>query len=175
LGIGENLNRNILLLSVAFGLIFFSYSGAQQFLTLVYRQIGRSELGFLSLGVVYTAFSISNLLVAPLVVRFGPKKMMIVGTLAYTTFIAALQFPVPLIIIISSALLGIGGAALWNSHGVYIVQAAGTKRGVAAGIFTTIWSLSTVAGIGSLEAIVTKSILFVISGANFGSYSFMET
>lgn len=133
---------------MAFGLIFFAFSGAQQFLTIVYDRLGNVSLGFWVLIVLYASFTVFNFLAPQLMEMLGLKITMIVGSLTYAAFIAVLAFASPAVLFAASVLLGLGAAMLWNAQGVYLVLAADKgKLGSASGLFSTLWGLGSVAGI----------------------------
>lgn len=133
---------------MAFGLIFFAFSGAQQFLTIVYDRLGNVSLGFWVLIVLYASFTVCNFLAPQLMEMLGLKITMMVGSLAYAAFIAVLAFASPAVIFAASVLLGLGAAMLWNAQGVYLVLAADKgKLGTASGLFSTLWGLGSVVGI----------------------------
>jgi len=62
------MNRNILFLSLAFLLIFFGFDGIQHYITISLTEHGFPDLGFVSLIIVYSVFTIANP-VAAMVVR----------------------------------------------------------------------------------------------------------
>lgn len=154
------MNRNIFLLSLAFGLIFFSFSGTQQFVTVLFEKSNRPDLGYWSLGLIYISLMVSNFLAVRLIPWLGLKRLMIFGTISYSVYILAIGFFWIPAVLASSMVLGFGAALLWNSQGVYLVQAAAKdKTGEAAGVFSTIWGLATFAGILITGLILDSRVL----------------
>lgn len=142
------MNKNIFLLSLAFGLIFFAFSGTQQFLTIIYERLGNVSLGFWVLIVLYASFTIFNFLAPKLIEKLGLKATMMIGSLAYAAFIVGPAFASIEIMFALSVFLGLGAAMLWNAQGVYLVLAADkVELGTASGFFSTLWGLGSVAGI----------------------------
>ncbi len=142
------MNRNILFLSLAFGLIFFSFSGTQQFVTVLFEKAGRPDLGYWSLGLIYISLMVSNFFAARLIPKVGLKNLMIWGSISYSIYILAIGFSWVPVILFTSLILGFGAALLWNAQGVYLVAASTkNKTGEAAGFFSTVWGLASFAGV----------------------------
>lgn len=120
-------------------------------MTWIFVEKGKPSFGFLSLGFLYVAFTISNLFAAKLMSSLGLKKLMILGTLAYSLYIGSLIFSNLPLVLLLSVVLGVGAALLWNAQGVYLVKVASTgKVGAASGFFSSIMGLGTFTGILSV-------------------------
>lgn len=126
-------------LSIAFFLIFFGYSGVQQFLTTYFSSLGYEHLGFQSLIVIYLTFAVFSPVAVIFVAKQGLKKSMIYGSIFYSIFIASLIAKNPLLILSSSALLGIAATILWVGQGGYLIRSSNARfYGANSGFFNTL-------------------------------------
>lgn len=142
------MNRNIFLLSLAFFFIFFSFSGAQQFVTSITARAGNQSAGFWSLLFIYVTFALSSIPAAWVIARIGFKWAMILGAFAYSIYIASLAIANVPLLFAGSILVGIGAAVLWVAQGECLVAISDKKRiGEASGIFLSFWSVSSIASI----------------------------
>lgn len=140
---------------MAFGAIFFSFGGAQDFLTIILKDAGKENLAFWSLGVLYAAFTLGNFPAAKLIPVIGLKRMMILGAASYSVYIFSLVNMSPFWVVTASAILGLGAAALWNAQGVYLVLAADQEKlGRASGVFTAVWGLASFTGVSLIGFIL---------------------
>ncbi|CAN6329482.1 unnamed protein product, partial [Urochloa humidicola] len=73
-------------LSAAFLFVFSAYSAAQNLETSVNTEGG---LGTVSMGILYTSFTLFSVVASPVVTRMGPKRALIVGSSGYVIFILA--------------------------------------------------------------------------------------
>lgn len=155
------MNRNIFLLSVAFFFIFFSFSGAQQFVTSIAASAGNPEIGFWSLLLIYSTFSLSSLPAAWVSRRIGFKRAMILGAMAYAVYIVSLAVVNIPLLLASSIFVGAGAAILWVAQGECLIAIAEKKRiGEASGIFLSFWSVSSIASIVLMGIFLDKFALF---------------
>lgn len=109
---------------------------------------GNPEAGFWSLLLIYTTFAVSSLPAAWVSGRIGYKRAMILGSLAYTIYIASLAVANIPLLLVSSIFVGVGAATLWVAQGECLVAISDKKRiGEASGIFLSFWSVSSIASI----------------------------
>ena len=152
-----SINKNIIILSLAFLLIFFGYSGVQQYLTIFFSESQKAAVGFWSLILVYTAFVLSGPLSAIFVSKFGAKKCMIFSTLAYSLFIASLLSTSVSLVYAASILLGIAAAFLWTGQGTYFIRASREDSyGANSGFFNTIEPIGPGLGVIILGLLISQ-------------------
>ena len=115
---------NILVLSVAFLLLFSSFNTANYIQKVVVNSINK-ETGvnwdaYLSLCIVYFVFSISNFIVPSVHTFLSAKFCMFFSSLAYFLYAVAFFYPFRYGLELVSALVGFAAALLWTTHGLYI-------------------------------------------------------
>ncbi|KAG8049012.1 hypothetical protein GUJ93_ZPchr0009g1884 [Zizania palustris] len=82
--------RDLHLLSSAFFFVFLAYHAAQNLQSTVNTD---QNLGSVSLGLLYTAFTAFSVVGSPVVRRMGSKRALVLGTSGYLLFIAANLIP----------------------------------------------------------------------------------
>ncbi|KAA8516456.1 hypothetical protein F0562_016749 [Nyssa sinensis] len=119
--IKKNHARDVHILSSAFLLIFLAYGAAQNLESTVNTE---EDLGTISLGILYTSFTVFSL-VASLVVRMlGSKNALILGTSGYWLFIAANLKPTWYTMVPASLFLGFAASIIWVGQGTYLTSTA---------------------------------------------------
>jgi hypothetical protein len=132
-------------LGFCFSLLFTAFNVAQSWVTTLFP----GYFGFISLCIVYITFGIGSILapfinrriILKLLVRLTgdrtralakvEKVSMAIGAGLYGLFILSIALQVPWLIILASALTGLGAGMLWVSEGVWLtkqVQAAAPSR-----------------------------------------------
>ncbi|KAH7843919.1 hypothetical protein Vadar_022405 [Vaccinium darrowii] len=82
------------------------------------------DLGTISLGILYSSFTVFSL-VASLVVRYlGSKNALVLGTTGYWLFIAANLKPTWYTMVPASLYLGFAASIIWVAEGTYITSTA---------------------------------------------------
>jgi len=136
---------NVLLLGLAFHLIFFSFQTSvfvQQ--TVVNSLVSKPNSDFhgnayLSLCITYTVFAISNWLAPSIIALTGVKYGMILGACTYILYTASFLYPTTWLFYAAAALIGFGAAPLWTAQGAFLAkQSDQTTSSKNAAIF---WSL----------------------------------
>ncbi|GMP85409.1 hypothetical protein CsSME_00038578 [Camellia sinensis var. sinensis] len=113
--------RDVHILSSAFLLIFLAYGAAQNLESTINTE---EDLGTISLGILYSSFTVFSL-VASLVVRFlGSKNALILGTTGYWLFIAANLIPTWYTMVPASLYLGFAASIIWVAQGTYLTSTA---------------------------------------------------
>ncbi|CAI2336127.1 unnamed protein product [Caenorhabditis sp. 36 PRJEB53466] len=119
---------NVVQLSVSFMLQFFSYM-SQEFIQepLIEAESQRTgkidpHAGYHSFAILYFFFTISCLLVTPIVEKITAKWSMVLGLVAYIAFQAGFLQLNEVYLYVTSAGLGIGGAFLWIAQGKYLTE-----------------------------------------------------
>ncbi|MBI2020001.1 MFS transporter [Candidatus Daviesbacteria bacterium] len=101
-------NRQVLILSLALGLIFFGFNAAEQHFTAFYQLTGRQNLAFQALAILYGAIVVGNLIGPSIVRLIGIKSSLFLGYLAYVALVFGIVTKIPFLVYLLSALLGIG-------------------------------------------------------------------
>jgi len=73
-----NVDKNFLMFSFAFGLIFFSFAAAQQYLTVEFNKTSNLDIAFMSILLIYLFAAIFSPISAYVVSKFNPKKGIII-------------------------------------------------------------------------------------------------
>ncbi len=141
-------NREILILSLAFFLIFFGYDASQQYLT---TYLG--SLGFSAISLIYLTFAFANLLAFIPVSRIGTKKMLLLSSIFYSLFILSVLLK-NILTLVFAAFLGIMASFLWVSQTMHLLKASSPSEfGKNSGVF------ATMKNIGSTSGLIFSSIL----------------
>lgn len=117
-----SLQQDLTLLGISFALIFLGYAGVQQYVTSYFAEQGQKMVGFYSLLLIYLFLALFSHRAAWLVQRYGPKKVMLLSSIVYTGYIVSLSFHSIILILFSSALLGIAAAHLWVAQQSYLLR-----------------------------------------------------
>jgi MFS family permease len=128
--------RDIRLMSLAFLLVFLGYDGVQQYAITYFNGLNLSRIGFVSLILVYTSFSIGSPFAASVVARFGARQAMLVSPPLFSLFLLSLITKFAPIIWGASIATGLAGIIFWNAQNTYLVRAAyDDALGTSAGYF----------------------------------------
>ncbi|XP_076933379.1 UNC93-like protein 3 [Bidens hawaiensis] len=116
-----NHGRDIHILSWAFLLIFLAYGAAQNLQSTLNTD---GDLGTISLGILYTSFTVSSLFASTVVRKLGSKYALLLGTTGYWLYIAANLKPSWYTMVPASLYLGFAAAILWVGEGTYLTSTA---------------------------------------------------
>ncbi|KVI09471.1 UNC93-like protein 3 [Cynara cardunculus var. scolymus] len=116
-----NHGRDIHILSWAFLLIFLAYGAAQNLQSTLNTD---GDLGTISLGILYTSFTVSSLFASSVVRKLGSKNALLLGTTGYWLYIAANLKPSWYTMVPASLYLGFAAAILWVGEGTYLTSTA---------------------------------------------------
>ncbi|GJM95412.1 hypothetical protein PR202_ga12146 [Eleusine coracana subsp. coracana] len=108
-------------LSAAFLFVFSAYSAAQNLESSVNAD---GDLGTVSLGILYTSFTLFSVVASPVVTRLGTKRALVVGTSGYLLFILANLVPTWYTMVPASLYLGFTASIIWVGQGTYLTSAA---------------------------------------------------
>lgn len=112
LGVDRNY-ANVLTTALGFLLVFTAFQTTQMLAASI---IG--DLGTISLGIIYTLFTLGGF-VAPVIARMlGPKMGMFFASLSYVIYVASLIDVVVPVVLLCACLIGFGAAVLWVSQGM---------------------------------------------------------
>ncbi|TSC88432.1 MAG: hypothetical protein G01um101416_100 [Microgenomates group bacterium Gr01-1014_16] len=105
-------NKNVLFLSLGSGLLFFGFNAAEQHFTAFYQTIGRQNLAYESLAILYAAIILGNFIGPGIVGKIGARLAIIWGFVVYTLLVFGIVTKVTVIIYGLSFLLGIGAGVM---------------------------------------------------------------
>uniref|UniRef100_A0A453JXQ9 UNC93-like protein 3 n=1 Tax=Aegilops tauschii subsp. strangulata TaxID=200361 RepID=A0A453JXQ9_AEGTS len=111
-------------LSAAFVCLFSAYSAAQNLQSTVNDE---GDLGTVSMGVLYTSFTLFAVAASPVVRWLGASRALVIGTSGYLLFILANLVPtwcVPYTMVPASLYLGFTASIIWVGQGTYLTSAA---------------------------------------------------
>lgn len=117
----KNHARDAHILSFAFFFIFCAYAAAQNLESTVNSE---GDLGTMSLGILYTSFTLFSVVASPIVRGLGTKRALVLGTTGYLLFIASNLKPSWYTMIPASLYLGFTASLIWVSQGTYLTSAA---------------------------------------------------
>ncbi|CAL4072875.1 unnamed protein product [Meganyctiphanes norvegica] len=117
--------RNVLILGVAFMLVFTSFQTQGNMQQVVIKSIQHDDptfqgSGYISLAVIYAVFATFNWLSPSCLSLMGPKLTMIIGGITYGLFIASFLWPQTWLLYTASILVGAGAALIWTGQGNYL-------------------------------------------------------
>ncbi|BAT17702.1 Os12g0566800 [Oryza sativa Japonica Group] len=108
-------------LSAAFLFIFSAYCAAQNLQSSVNTE---GDLGTVSMGILYTSFTLFAVTASPVVTWLGSKRALVVGTSGYVIFILANLVPTWYTMVPASLYLGFSASIIWVGQGTYLTSAA---------------------------------------------------
>ncbi|KAJ0771550.1 putative Ion channel regulatory protein, UNC-93 [Helianthus annuus] len=116
-----NHGRDIHILSWSFLLIFLAYGAAQNLQSTLHTD---GDMGTISLGILYTSFTVCSLFASSVVRNLGSKNALLTSTTGYWLYIAANLKPSWYTMVPASLYLGFAAAILWVGEGTYLTSAA---------------------------------------------------
>ncbi len=160
-------NKNILLLSLAFGLLFFGFNAAEQHFTAFYQAIGKQNLAYESLAILYVAIILGNFIGPTVVRKIGTRPAIIWGFVTYTILVFGIVTKNAVAIYGLSFLLGIGaGVAGIARTEILRLLAPKQKRGEYAGAIESVRTAGGFIGIlavgGLLQWLSIDNILILL-------------
>lgn len=160
------MKKDIIILSAAFFLIFLSFNTAQQYFAAIYSDFGKEKTAFYSLALIYLFFFIGTFFAPLIAARIGLKKSMIIASLGFAAFVAAIPLKTDWIMIALSVVLGLGAALLWTAQGAYVIRTTDEKnRAKALGVIISslfLGSFLGVAGASFLIKMISLELLFFL-------------
>jgi MFS family permease len=79
--------KGVIMLSLAFFFLFFSYMGTALIITKVLLANGFDNLGFYSLAIVCFSYALFGLFVSPYIAKIGTKKGLMFGSIFFPIFL----------------------------------------------------------------------------------------
>lgn len=142
-------NRNVLLASLGFFLIFFGFGPSQQFIIPIFSELGNENIAVVSLALLYGTFAIGTFFTPKLISRIGSRKVFLIAVVLYATYIFFISFQNEYLLYVFSVVGGVGTSLLWVNIGSYIIRIVSEKeRGAALGFQTSLFMLGNLTGIG---------------------------
>lgn len=129
----KNSNKNkspadLKFLGLGFFFVFIGYSGIQRYVAPFFSELGMHEVGFESLLLIYISFIIASPFAGIFISKHGAKHAIILAAVLYSLFIVSLASGSLAILYISSILLGIAAAFIWNGHSIYALRKSDSKK-----------------------------------------------
>ncbi|XP_046439312.1 UNC93-like protein MFSD11 [Daphnia pulex] len=143
---------NVLILGVAFMLIFTAFQTMGNIQQTVIKSITQEDPsfiadGFTSLAIIYAVLSISNWISPSIISVIGPKWSMIVGGFFYSLYIGSFFLQQSWALYTCSALLGFGAALIWTGQGNYLtLNSDGSNISRNSGVFWAVFQCSFLFG-----------------------------
>jgi MFS family permease len=139
--------KEVAMLSFAFLLIFLGADGVQSYVTPFFSSMGLTNIGFYSLMLIYLSFTVFGLFSGMFVSKYGAKKCMLMAAIFYSIYIVSLLTGFVYVIYLSSILLGMSAALLWNGQSSYLVRNSSPgEYGKNSGFFITFKYLGSTIG-----------------------------
>lgn len=166
----------VLYLSACFSVLFMAYSSAQN-----YQTTRSASVGSTTLGILYSTFTLSNLLSSSIVSLLGAKISLLLGASAYVLFVASNIQPVEWTQYVAGAVLGFGASLLWTAQGAAVTGLArldpSEGLGYYNGLFFSIFQFNQFAG-NLLVALlfqyeITPKVIFSLSTVVGGVGAFL--
>ncbi|XP_044387235.1 UNC93-like protein 3 isoform X2 [Triticum aestivum] len=167
-------------LSAAFVCLFSAYSAAQNLQSTVNNE---GDLGTVSMGVLYTSFTLFAAAASPVVRWLGASRALVIGTSGYLLFILANLVPTWYTMVPASLYLGFTASIIWVGQGTYLTSAAlshardnnlpdgptlGSFNGEFWGVFASTQVIGNLISLALLRngkdggSITGKNLLFVV-------------
>lgn len=106
-------HRELLILAIALGFLFFGWNAAEQHLTSFYQTTeGQATIALNSLAILYASTVIGSFAGPILIRKLGIKNSIVLGFLTYIFLVFGITTKIPLLILTLSALLGIGSGII---------------------------------------------------------------
>ncbi|CAG0922705.1 unnamed protein product [Notodromas monacha] len=143
---------NVFMLGLAFMLLFTAFQTSSIIEKTVLESIRAEDPsftadGYVSLAIIYAAFSVANWIAPSVISVVSPKWTMVIGASPYVVFIGSFLRPTTWLVYLMSALLGIGAALLWTGQGTYLTMNSDEDNMVRdSGIFWAMMQTSLLFG-----------------------------
>ncbi len=162
-------NKDLILASVGFALIFMGFGAAQQFILPAFSESGSERLALVSLIILYLSFTISSQFSPKIISRLGSRKTFLLSGLSYGLYILSIYFKNEYLLYLFSFLIGVGASMIWTNIGSYIIRIVSTKdRGQALGFQTAVFMMGNLAGLAIatiLVNLIEVQLIFILLGA----------
>lgn len=150
-------NRNITILGIALGLLFFGWNAAEQHFTAFYQEVGEASIAFRSLAVLYGSIVIGSAIAPSIARRLGLKRAMVFGFSTYCALVFGIVSKNTWAIYALSALLGIGCGIFGVAQTAFLrATAAKEKRGQVTGAVNALRTVGGFTGIVSVSLLLVK-------------------
>lgn len=141
-------SRSARWMSAGFFVLFFGWSGAQQYLTIWFDSLGMGSVGNRVLLLVYAFFALGNPIAYRVLRVTGVRRAMSVASLVYGLTIFAVWHTEPSFVYSSAIACGIAAAVLWTGQPIAINTINDTaSRAATAAFFWRVSPLGSALGI----------------------------
>jgi len=123
-------NYNILVMSIAFMMVFTGFNTMSGIQTMIFKSAttpnsggyidGFHGDGYICAAVIYAVFSVASWLSPSAVAFKGPKVAMIVAGVMYAQYIAQLLHPNTYFLYVSAVIIGLGAPIIWTAQGNFL-------------------------------------------------------
>ena len=161
-------DRNLLLLGLSLGLLFFGWNGVEQHFASFFQSQGIAHIAYHSLAIIYTTIVIGNIFGPSIVSILGPKNALLWGFLTYVLLVFGITTKTPWLIYFLSVNLGIGAGSLGIACTDLLRQISPLKkRGEYSGTKESLRTLGGFLGVVSVSFFLKKwpmEIIFLLFG-----------
>lgn len=141
-------DKNLLILAISLGFLFFGWNAAEQHFASFYETQGIAHIAFRSLAILYATIVIGNTLGPSIASFFGLKKAILFGFSTYILLIFGITTKIPPLVFLLSANLGIGAGISGIAQIDFLRQIAPVKkRGEYAGAINSVRTLGGFLGV----------------------------
>lgn len=164
----NNYNREFLLLSAAYGLLFFGFNGAEQHLTSYQSVNNQSPIALTSLTILY-CFLLVGSLVAPFVMTvLSLRTTQVLGFVCYSVYVFAIISKSSTLIFTMSGILGLASGIMGvGRYSLFHVLVPEERRGKYIGFSEAVrmfLGFLGVASVGLLLSSMTMEAVFLLYG-----------
>lgn len=148
--------RNLLVLGIALGFLFFGWNAAEQHLTSFYQTTeGQTATGLDALAILYTSIIVGSFLGPIFARQLGLRNSIIFGFVTYTLLVFGVVSKITPLIFVLSALLGIG-AGIMGVAQIDLIRIFSPKnlRGELAGSINAIRTIGGGLGVFSVSLLL---------------------
>ncbi|KAG5682589.1 hypothetical protein PVAND_011934 [Polypedilum vanderplanki] len=139
---------NVLILGFGFMFLFTAFQTMGNIEKTVLDSISADDPnftgdGYISLAIIYAVFAICNWIAPPVISLTGPRCAMLIGAVAYCSFMVSFLWPKTWLLYLVSALLGVGAAIIWTAQGAFLSKCSdATTISRNSGIFWAMLQMS---------------------------------
>eukprot|EP00033_Pygsuia_biforma_P002167 GCRY01002402.1.p1 GENE.GCRY01002402.1~~GCRY01002402.1.p1 ORF type:complete len:424 (+),score=64.65 GCRY01002402.1:278-1549(+) len=133
---------NVVLMGICFFFLFIAFNTTQSLETTLNKQ-----LGFNSLAILYTCFSLTNFFSPAIIKHIGPRAGLILGAIGYTAYIAGNIKINDTVFLINSGFCGCGASLIWTAQGTMLSRCSNEHTiGINSSLFFGIFMFHSFTG-----------------------------
>lgn len=105
------------------------------------------SLGTTSVGLIYICFSIAGFFAPTICRRIGARRGLLFGSATYALYVASLVYMVVPVVLLTSALIGVGAGVLWTAQGMIMSENTdNSNKSAYNSLFWGIFNLCVIPG-----------------------------